>query len=276
MVFLHKGCEYGMASAMNKKTKVLVIILVSLLVTSVLALGGRMLYLKYLKPEDSVTVSNNQIGEGNLLSPETNTNISADNGSGNGENGNGTAQTQAAAPLLEFFKGQPDCNRKFEVRNMVPGDIEIRYFCLRAYHTKPVTLVFESIVTEQTKNLGDVLDVVVTNSQTGEVIAEGTFNEINGTKFSRYLPATDAEYDTAFYKIQVSMDTSVGNEYQVARLLADFHWYIEEGDEALDPSPGTGDSVNIMLWGTIIGVSLLLFILLFVTRRKEEEENDQQ
>ncbi len=263
-----------MAQANSKKMRVLIIVLICMLSLSVLALGGLKLYSILVKPQDSVTISNNQIGESSG-SGSAEGNGSSVSGVG-GVDGPSGVVAQPTAPLLEFFKGQADCNRKFEVRNMVPGDVEIRYFCLRAYHTKPVTLVFESIVTEQTRQLGDVLDVVVTNSQTDEVICKGTFNEINGKKFSRYLPATDAEYDTAFYKIQVSMDTSVGNEYQVARLLADFHWYIEEGDEALDPSPGTGDSVNIMLWGAIIGISLLLFILLFVTRRKEEEEDDRQ
>ncbi len=262
-----------MAKATNKTLKVLIIVLICMLSLSVLALGGLKLYSILVKPQDSVTVSNNQIGDSSAGS--------VDDGTGTGSEDGGMAGTsglvaQPTAPLLEFFQGQPDCNRKFEVRNMVPGDVEIRYFCLRAYHTKPVTLVFEAIVTEQTRQLGDVLDVVVTNSQTGDVICKGTFNEINGTKYSRVLPATTAEYDEAFYKIQVSMDTSVGNDYQVARLLADFHWYIEEGDEALDPSPETGDSFNTMLWGAIIGISLLLFILLFVTRRKEEEENDRQ
>lgn len=263
-----------MAKATNKTMKVLIIVLICMLSLSVLALGGLKLYSMLVKPQDSVTVSHNQIGDSSA-------NGNAD-GDGNsvsevfGVDGSSGVVAQPTAPLLEFFKGQADCNRKFEVRNMVPGDVEIRYFCLRAYHTKPVTLVFESIVTEQTKNLGDVLDVVVTNSQTDEVICKGTFNEINGKKFSRYLPETTAEYDTAFYKIQVSMDTSVGNDYQVARLLADFHWYIEEGDEALDDAPQTGDSMNFMLWGAIIGISLLLFILLFVTRRKEEEEDDRQ
>lgn len=261
-----------MAQANSKKMKVLIIVLICMLSLSVLALGGLKLYSLLVKPQDSVTVSNNQIGDGAGSSNEGENQGFEEGGM---EGASGTA-AQPVAPLLEFYKGQADCNRKFEVRNMVPGDVEIRYFCLRAYHTKPVTLVFESVVTEQTKNLGDVLDVVVTNSQTDEVICKGTFNEINGKKFSRYLPETTAEYDTAFYKIQVSMDTSVGNDYQVARLLADFHWYIEEGDEALDDAPQTGDSMNFMLWGAIIGISLILFILLFVTRRKEEEENDRQ
>ncbi len=264
-----------MAKASNKKMKVLIIVLICMLSVSLCTLGGLKLYSLLVKPEDYVTITNNQIGDS---SSNTGSNGQAGDSSGS-QNGLGEGstglQTQAAAPVLEFYKGQADCNRKFEVRNMVPGDIEIRYFCVRAHHSQPVTLIFESVVTEQTRSLGDVLDVVVTNSQTGEVICKGTFNEINGKKFAKPLSPTPEGHNTVFYKIQVSMDTSVGNEYQVARLLADFHWYIEEGDDGLDDLPQTGDSFNMMLWGIVISVSLLLFILLFVTRRKEEDENDQ-
>lgn len=282
-----------MAKAINKKTKVLLIVLVSMLVVSVCALGGRILYLKLSESEPTVTVPNNQIGKvtsgeektpaiatptDNIQSNNANANVTSNATEGGAAENGGTPSlaAQPVAPLLEFYQGQADWNKKFQVTNMVPGDSETRYYCVRAYHQNPVTLIFETEVTQQTNQLGDVLDVVVSDFQTGDIICQGTFNEINEKKFSNVLAANAEEQTTKYYKIQVSMDTSVGNEYQVSKLLADFRWYIEEGDEGLNPPPQTGDSFNTMLWGVIIGTSLLLFLLLFVTRRKEEEEDDRQ
>lgn len=52
-----------MAQANSKKMKVLIIVLICMLSLSVLALGGLKLYSLLVKPQDSVTVSHNQIGD---------------------------------------------------------------------------------------------------------------------------------------------------------------------------------------------------------------------
>ena len=69
--------------------------------------------------------------------------------------------------------------------------------------------------------------------------------------------------------IRDSLDTSVGNEYQAARLVADFEWYVED-EGGLTP-PQTGDTTNLTLWITLAASSLLLILLLLLTRRRKEE-----
>ena len=121
----------------------------------------------------------------------------AESGSASGSNGTGTtagnpsdnensvpAADKPTAPVPELYAGRPDVNQRFEVSNMLPGDTETRYFCVRAYHEEDITLFFRAEVTEQTKNLGDVLHIKVTHLDTGKVLCDAAFNEIDGEEFS--------------------------------------------------------------------------------------------
>ncbi len=185
------------------------------------------------------------------------------------------SQANPSASLLEFYRWQDEYNKKFEVTNMLPGDTETRYFCVKAHHTDDVTLVFQAEITEQTRLLGDVLDVTVTNLDTNKVICQGTFNQINGAEFKEKLSKNAAEETIRYYRIDVSMDTSVDNPYQVARLLADFNWYIEE-DENLLPPPQTGDPFQISLYVILGGSALSIFVLLILAKRKKDDEEEEQ
>lgn len=97
---------------------------------------------------------------------------------------------------------------------MLPGDSVTKYFCVRAYHDADIPLFFRADVTEQTKSLGDVLHIKVTRMDTGEVLCDAPFAEIDGKEFPELLAANAQEETTVYYQIDVSLDTSVGNEYR--------------------------------------------------------------
>ena len=61
-------------------------------------------------------------------------------------------------------------NEAFDVSNMVPGDKVTKDFTVRIHHNDPLTLYFKTEVTEQTKKLGDVLQVSVTDEASGETV----------------------------------------------------------------------------------------------------------
>ena len=174
-----------------------------------------------------------------------------------------------SATVLELYAGRPDANQRFEVSNMLPGDSETKYFCVKAYHDADIDLFFRADVSEQTKSLGDVLHSKVTHPDTGRVLCDAPFSEIDGQKVSELLTANAEGETTAYYQIDVSLDTSEGNEYQAARLAADFEWYVED-EGGLTP-PQTGDTTNLTLWITLAASSLLLILLLLLTRRRKEE-----
>ena len=282
----------------KKKLKIVIIILSVLLVLSAGGLAARYIYLQYFAPAQStVTVPDNLIGDSVPAEesstpaentppaesePDTEQTDAAESGSASGSSGTGTtagnpsgnensapAADKPTAPVLELYEGRPDVNQRFEVQNMFPGDTETRYFCVRAYHEEDITLFFRAEVTEQTKNLGDVLHIKVTHLDTGKVLCDAAFNEIDGEEFSELLKADAQEEPTAYYQIDVSLDTSVGNEYQAALLRADFEWYVKD-EGGLVPPPQTGDTTNLALW-IVLAVSSLLLMIFLRKRRKEEK-----
>ena len=283
----------------KKKLKIAIIILAVLLVLSGGGLAARYIYLEYFAPaQTTATVPDNLIGDSGQTDadgtptentppaesrPDTeqteagengNASPSADNSASESAGGSGNANMSAeadkpTAPVLELYEGRPDVNQRFEVQNMFPGDTETRYFCVRAYHEEDITLFFRAEVTEQTKNLGDVLHIKVTHLDTGKVLCDAAFNEIDGEEFSELLTANAQEETTGYYQIDVFLDTSVGNEYQAAMLEADFEWYVKDEGGLVEP-PQTGDTTNLVLW-IVLAVSSLLLMVFLWKRRKEEK-----
>lgn len=279
------------ATPKSSRLKIVIIILAVLLVISAGGLAARYIYLQFFAPAQStVVVPDNLIGEENTESqtspaenssePETvppadgESNTSRTDGVSNtGGSGSSTpAADKPTATKLELYEGKPGDNQRFEVKNMLPGDTETKYFCVKVYHDKDVELFFKADITEQTKNLADVLHIKVTHLETGKVLCDAPFSEVNGKEFSELLKKNAADETTAYYQIDVSLDTSVGNEYQAARLIADFEWYVKD-EGGLTP-PQTGDTTNLILWVTLAASSLLLLILLW-KRRKEGERHEQ-
>lgn len=87
------------------------------------------------------------------------------------------------------------------------------------------------------------------------------FPEIDGEAFSLLLTANEQGESIANYQIDVSLDTSVGNEYQAASLKADLNWYVED-DGGLTP-PVTGENISLIIWIAVAFISLALILLLF-------------
>ena len=168
--------------------------------------------------------------------------------------------------IRDRYEGQPGDNQRFEVKNMLPGDVETQYFCVKTYHDHDIDLFFKANVTEQTKTLGDVLHIKVTHLETGKVLCDAPLAEVNGRELSELLKSNSEKITTAYYQMDVSLDTTVGNEYQTALLKADFHWYVK--DEGSLTPPQTGVDFNLTLWITLAGSSLLLLLLLAFRRRK--------
>lgn len=277
----------------SSRLKLAIIILAVLLLLSAGGLAARYVYLNFFAPtQATVTVPDNLIGEEPELSPSETSGASSvtsqlesgqgttsapvsgdetasrDHTSGTTDSG-GTDRPQAAK--FELYQGKPGNNQKFEVRNMLPGDSVTQYFCVKASHGADIDLFFWADVTEQTKSLGDVLHIKVTHLDTGMVLCDAPFSEIDGQEFSELLKKNAQGETIAYYQIDVSLDTSVSNEYQAAMLQADFEWYVKD-EGGLTPPPQTGDTTNIVLWAVLALSSLLLILLLLVTKRRKGDE----
>ncbi len=260
------------------RLKTVIVILVVLIVLSAAGLAGRIIYINYFYGSGTtVVLPDNLIGEstgpsGTVAPAQARPRSLRSAGAKLEEPRTDAPAENPEATVLSLFQGKPSDNEPFEVRNMFPGDTEVRYYCVKANHREAFVLYFDAEVTEQTQQLGDVLQIKITHLDTGVVLYEGSFNQMQDAGYSEQLPKSESNETLAYYKIEVSMPTSAGNEYQVARLKADFKWYVENED-VLVPPPVTGDSFHVVLWATLlISSGALIIILLFARRRNKEEE----
>ena len=211
-----------------------------------------------------------------------------------------SAAPQDDSPSLELYKNHPQDNEPFQVSNMVPGDNVSQNFTVRIYHKKQVTLYFKGLVTDQSKNLGNVLQVRVTDQDSGKVICQGTFNSINNKEYSQDIAQAGSGQTDVTYQVDAWLDTSVGNAYQKAFLDADFQWYVKDdgNTEPTQPSDNpttptdptkpsqsgggsgsgshggltarTGDTAHIVLWCVFAICALAIIILLIKSRRDKK------
>lgn len=271
----------------QKRLKIAAIVLAVLLTVSAGGLASRYIYLYFFAPTQStVTVPDNLICEkpelpsGEKLgawerekeAAQIDESEAAEAAGSAGlqkeAEGGSSTLTMPKAAKLELYAGKPEINREFDVRNMLPGDVETRYFCVRAYHSTDIDVFFQANIAGQTKALGEVLHIKVTQMETGEVLCDAPFSEIDGKEFAVEVAANTRGETTVYYQIDLSLDTSVGNEYQELMLKADFKWYVK--DEGRLDSPQTGDAADLVLWFAA-AISLLLILLLLFTRHGKEE-----
>ncbi len=255
---------------MTKKHKIIIVTLLILVILSAGAFAARVIFLDHSADKSVTTVApDNLISENPKVPAQGNSKdgnkdeapasaVMADNPSGSIRN----------AAAIKLYKGKASDNEKFSVANMLPGDSETKYFAVKVNHRKNVEVFFNAEVTEQTKALSEVLHIRVTHLENEKVLYNGTFANLNKDGYSEIFAASESAENDAYYKIEVSLPTSVENEYQTASLLADFNWFVEDAD-ALD-FPKTGDTGNIMLWLIIMLCSLAIIILLFSKLRKKE------
>lgn len=167
-------------------------------------------------------------------------------------------QVLAAEPQLVLDKNQPSVNQSFSVTDMLPGDAVEEQYTLQVHRSGVITLLFDVIVTDETGDLGEALNIQVTDATAGTALASGTFDQVRDQVYRVQLPDGSGRIDRDF-TIRVWMDTSVGNEYQNSSLEADFRWYVEgepagPDEPAATPAPGqlipaqTGDPSSLALW----------------------------
>ena len=279
----------------NKKNsprlKVLIIILSVLLILSAGGLAAKYVYDNFFASDRaSVTVPDNVIGDdgdsaqsgessgtdGTQSGGTEGESVPAGSGdvSGSESTGTGGSETEdrPAAELLELYKTKPEDNEKFEVENMLPGDTVTRYFCVRVNHGEALDLYFTADITGQIKQLGDVLEIKVTRVGEDTALCDLPFSEADGKEDKTREAENGSGATDVYYRIDVSLDTSVGNEYQAAGLTADFKWFVK--DESALVSPGTGDTSITVLWALLAASSAALIILLPVYRKGDKKREE--
>jgi len=131
-----------------------------------------------------------------------------------------------SALVLSLHKYSPEANEPFDVRNMFPGDVETKYYCVRVSYRGTITVNFRSNIRPGYEKLAEVLKCKVTFLNQNSVLYDGIMRDMPASLPVTITAGADATADL-YYEITVYLDTSVGNEYQNKELVCDFVWWAE-------------------------------------------------
>ena len=275
---------------MSKKIKIVIIVLAALLVVSLTALAGTLLY-NALHARGSATsvVPDNLVTPGSKASSDSDEAASADTDGAPAETvpevspdadaaaavigeenvASAISRSPVYATNIYLHSRNTGDNEPFRVENMFPGDAETKYYCVRVSHEKDVTVHFHADIREGYEKLAEVLKCRVVLLTTGDVLYDGLMRDMPEA-VDHLIAAGETTESELYYEIEAYLDTSVGNDYQAKELVADFRWWVEVDDVV--PPTDTGEAP---LWPyvAVASASLFLLILLTVKKKKEEAEN---
>lgn len=255
----------------KNKIKKVIIILTFLLVLSVGALAANYIYVHFFASNNATsTVPDNLIGEKDDNQSSSN---SEANGNFCSDTNRNVSVSETEAVNIELFQGKNSDNERFQVSTMMPGDNVTKYFCVKINHDADVHVFFTPEIKQQTKKLANVLNIRVTNMESGKVLFDLPFFEIDRKDFLEKINKNSQNETVLYYKIDAYISADIGNEYQGAKLVADFNWRVDQ-DDALVPSPDMGDNALDLIWIVFFMSSAGLLVALLV-RRKEEKRNEQ-
>ena len=249
----------------KKKTKLAIIILSVLLAISLLALA-----VKLFGSHGSAIAS----VPDNLITEKT----SAFSGSlpvkltaaPDGEGGTSSEDEDKKDEIaIELYDKQPEYNDPFAVENMFPGDKVTKRYCVKVSYHGEIEVHFQTVVQKGYEKLAEVMKVKVVLLTNGKTLYDGLMRDMPDNVVHK-LSSSNATVGELEYEITAYLDTSVGNDYQYKKLVADFNWWVSDV-EKLGPSPKTGDSSNAVLWAGLATVSAGAIIFLLYSRRRKED-----
>lgn len=149
----------------------------------------------------------------------------------------------AHAASVDISLSQADAsarvNTPFNVENMLPGDTESLEAHVLVNHEDPLAVYLQVADLQETKQLSKVLEVSVTDRQTGRLIASATLDELSKGFQVAKLPVSSTGSSSLSWDVSVSLPTSAGNEYANARASFNLVW-----SAALPGQPGAGGPGN--------------------------------
>lgn len=296
----------------EKKLRKVIAVLSVLLVLSLVALAGTLIYNRWIRDRvETVTVPDNFItsddgvysGDGHVRSDDdkgntrieetsqdfrtaeksekkTNTLTAGNTQTGSGSNKTattGTSNTSGTngsrqAVSISLYNKHSQENTAFQVDNMFPGDSMTRYFRVQVSHQNPVTVHYHADVRKGYEKLAEVLKLRIVLLSTDEVLYDGPIGEMPQS-LDTTLNARTKTTDELYYEMTAYLDTSVGNDYQNLGLAADFRWWVDETETGnLIRPPKTGDTFQLMLWMIVLIISGTICILWIINRRRRRDE----
>ena len=170
--------------------------------------------------------------------------------------------SKPTSTVISLHKGQFTDNEPFKVINMLPGDSEVKNFCLKVSYKNSGTIKFLVDIHNKPEKLLEVLKLKVVLLNSGDVLYDGLVRDMGELETYTLKKSDTAKTEELYYEISTYLDTSVGNEYMDSKeLKADFKWWVDEKAN-LVRAPGKLDYSNVALALSFITGSLLILKLL--------------
>ncbi|OCA80768.1 hypothetical protein [Bacillus sp. FJAT-27986] len=204
----------------------------------------------------------------------------SNDGSSDGSNGgsndgsNDSDSSKPTSTVISLHKGQFTDNEPFKVINMLPGDSEVKNFCLKVSYKNSGRIHFLVDIHNKPEKLLEVLKLKVVLLNSGDVLYDGLMRDMGELDTYTLKKSDVAKTEELYYEISTYLDASVGNEYMDStELKADFKWWVDEKAN-LVRAPGKLDYSNVALSLGLITGSLLILKLSFRKNKKIGGEPD--
>lgn len=266
----------------SKAVRISIIVLVALLVISVTTFAGTIFYRSFVRSQeppavapDNVITSEKTDSASALAVPLTALSCGAAHGVQIAPlaAARSTTVDQASGEniTLKIYRYHANDSTPFYADNMFPGDVETKTYYLEVSYRGSVTLNFHADIHNGYEKLAEVLKCRISVGNR-TLLYDGLMRDMPQS-VSYVLPQSGGSTESIIYKIEVYLDTSVGNEYMSRELKADFRWWVnEDSSPAPTPTqsgnpgelipPQSGDDMHLFFWILIATVSMLLMIIL--------------
>ena len=263
----------------SKVIKALIVVLSVLLALSILSLAGVWVY-NYVTQErqTSATLPDNIITDDTKPTESTATTTTTNGGENPSSSPESTDTTTSTtkkpvdlSEVLQLHNRNTGDNTPFQVPNMFPGDIVKQYYCVRVSYINTITVRFRADVRPGYEKLAEVLKFKVSMPETGEVLYDGLMKDMPSS-VNHSLSSGKEKTSELYYEMTAYLDTSVGNDYQVQSLIADFRWWVEETENLVSPPTGVDTSIVPYVG---VGAALCLVLILLLSKRRKEDSDEQ-
>ncbi len=168
---------------------------------------------------------------------------------------------------ISLYKGKDSDNRKFELKNILPGDIETRSFSLSISHKDKITIFFDIEVGEDKAALSEILIVKVSLPLREQPLYFGPLSQFPEGGVGITLGALEDGADIVSYTVEISMPESAGNEYSSATLEADLKWYAKDNSGLIYSGEQLGTREVIICLGIMCGAIIAAILILLLIRK---------
>lgn len=173
---------------------------------------------------------------------------------------------ESNSPSLMIYRYDEYEKINVGIANMMPGDLLSKTYSVEVSAKEETRLFFKVTPQDRGAKLNEVLKVKVLNTDSQEVLYDGTVNDMPANITRKVTPMSEEREAVEInYEITVYLDGSVGNEYQAQNAAYDFDFWVEDTDALFLPKVSDfefNSSTWFFIWVSIVCLSTAVIFTL--------------